>query len=163
MTIRCLKNTLRRCFDSVLGPRIDSRINHYLLYHHLIVGNPNRLSISPSAIINNALFNTVSGRIVVEGSAFFGHNVCLLTGTHDVTLFGRARQASFPDFGRDIIIRDGVWIASNATVIGPCEVGEHAVVAAGSVVLNDVPPFAIVGGVPARILKYLKDEVNDSC
>lgn len=91
----------------------------------------------------------------MEGYAFLGHNVCLLTGTHDITEFGKSRQDTMPTSGRDVVIRTGAWVASNATVVGPCVVGEHAVIAAGAVVVKDVPPFAIVGGVPAKVIGWV--------
>lgn len=54
----------------------------------------------------------------------------------------------------DIIIDDDVWIGYGATILSGVHIGQGAVVAAGAVVSHDVPPYAIVGGVPARILKY---------
>lgn len=54
----------------------------------------------------------------------------------------------------DIIVGDDVWIGYRSTILSGVMIGRGAVVAAGSVVTKDVPPYAIVGGVPARILKY---------
>jgi virginiamycin A acetyltransferase len=56
-----------------------------------------------------------------------------------------------------ILIGNDVWIGSDATVIGSVRIGDGAVVAARSVVTKDVPPYAIVGGNPARIIKYRFD------
>ena len=53
-----------------------------------------------------------------------------------------------------IIIEDDVWIGTNAIILSNVKVGKGAVVAAGSVVTKDVPPFAIIGGNPGRIIKY---------
>ena len=55
-----------------------------------------------------------------------------------------------------IIIQDNVWIGFNSIVLKGVTIGEGAVVAAGSVVTKDVPPFAVVGGNPAKIIKYTK-------
>ena len=58
-------------------------------------------------------------------------------------------------FGKgDIVIDDDSWIGYGATVMSGVRIGQGAVVAAGSVVTKDVPPYAIVGGVPARVIKY---------
>ena len=54
----------------------------------------------------------------------------------------------------DIIVEDDVWIGCRATVLSGVRIGQGSVVAAGSVVTKDVPPYAIVGGVPARVIKY---------
>jgi len=122
--------------------------------HPLIVGDDlGRLSIDPSAVINDATLNIVSGRITIGQDAFFGHGVSLLTGTHDVSKRGRERQRAVPASGHDIAIGPGAWLASGVTVIGPVSIGQDAVVAAGALVLDDVPPNTLVGGVPARQLR----------
>lgn len=54
----------------------------------------------------------------------------------------------------DIIVGDDVWIGYGATIMSGVKIGQGAVIAAGAVVTKDVPPYAIVGGVPAKIIKY---------
>lgn len=54
----------------------------------------------------------------------------------------------------DIIVEDDVWIGYRSTILSGVHIGQGAVVAAGAVVSRDVPPYAIVGGVPAKIIKY---------
>ncbi|MGU3287996.1 CatB-related O-acetyltransferase [Acinetobacter radioresistens] len=54
----------------------------------------------------------------------------------------------------DTIISDGCWIGSRAMIMQGVKLGEGAVIATGAVVTKDVPPYAVVGGVPARIIKY---------
>lgn len=58
----------------------------------------------------------------------------------------------------DIIIEDDVWIGQRCTILSGVKIGQGAVVAAGSVVSKDVPPYSIVGGVPAKVIKYRFDE-----
>lgn len=54
----------------------------------------------------------------------------------------------------DIIVDDDVWIGQGAVILSGVHIGQGAVVAAGAIVTKDVPPYAIVGGNPARIIKY---------
>lgn len=54
----------------------------------------------------------------------------------------------------DIIVDDDVWIGYGATIMSGVHIGQGAVIAAGAVVTKDVPPYAIVGGVPAKVIKY---------
>lgn len=54
----------------------------------------------------------------------------------------------------DILIDDDVWIGYGATILSGVHIHQGAVIAAGAVVTKDVPPYAVVGGVPAEIIKY---------
>lgn len=56
-----------------------------------------------------------------------------------------------------IVLHDDVWLGYGVTVLSGVEIGQGAVVAAGSVVTRDVPAYAVVGGVPARVIKYRFD------
>lgn len=53
-----------------------------------------------------------------------------------------------------IIISDDVWVGQRVTILSGVHIGQGAVVAAGAVVTKDVPPYAVVGGVPAKVIKY---------
>jgi len=136
---------------------------HELIHSQIRVwGSRDRLHLAPTAAMVNTLFNTASGQITVGDYSFAGHNVSILTGSHDVSQRGKARMESYPSEGRDIVIGNGVWIGSNATVLGPCTIGNDAVVAAGAVVIAGtvVPAGAIVAGVPARVVKTIEFDAD---
>lgn len=139
---------------------LAEKIAPFLAAHMLgiprVFGDHRRVHANSGCSLNNTLFNTMSGDIYLEEYVFFGHNVCLLTGTHDVTKIGRGRIDSCPPDGRDIIIRKGAWLASNVTVLGPCEIGENTVIAAGSLVIGDVPANCIYAGSPAKFIKKIE-------
>ena len=54
----------------------------------------------------------------------------------------------------DIIVEDDVWIGHGASILSNVHIGQGAIVAAGAVVTKDIPPYAVVGGVPAKVIKY---------
>lgn len=58
----------------------------------------------------------------------------------------------------DIIIEDDVWIGYRSTILSGVHIGQGAIIAAGAVVVKDVPAYAIVGGVPAKVIKYRFDK-----
>lgn len=65
---------------------------------------------------------------------------------------GRGNPTSF--CRGDIVIGNDVWVGANVTVMDGVTIGDGAVVAAGAVVVRDVPPYAIAGGNPARVIRY---------
>ena len=138
----------------ILRHHIERMVNDIRLNSFLRFGPEDRLTIHPTAIVQNALFNTISGKITICEYAFFGHNVSLLTGSHNLSKKGEERQCPALEIN-DICVMRGAWIASNAVVIGPCVIGENAVIAAGSIVIHDVPPGAMVAGNPATIKKMI--------
>ena len=97
-------------------------------------GDPLRLNIHPTAIINDALLNTNSGTITIGAYSFTGHGVSILTGSHYMRKKNTQRMG-FPSEGRDIVIGTGVWLASKCIVMGPCRIEDHAVVTGGAVVV----------------------------
>jgi acetyltransferase-like isoleucine patch superfamily enzyme len=151
-----VSSVLKRAVLHVVGRLVDAHIAQAGLPNYLVFGERDRLSVDPSAVLNDALINTMSGRVKLEKHAFLGHRVMLLTGTHDTTVFDAKRQLGIPSSGRDICIGRGAWVASGAIVLGPCKIGPHAVIGAGSLVNRDIPPFAIAVGSPARVIGYVK-------
>lgn len=153
---------LQRKITKVLRGMLGPMLRDLCLNSPSIRGDKRLVSIHRSARVQNALLNVGCGRITIEENAFFGYNVCLVTGHHDVNKFDEERKRAVPREGCDIVIRRGAWVATNALIIGPCEVGEHAVVAAGSVVTRDVPAYHIVGGNPARIIRRIETQETDT-
>lgn len=95
-------------------------------------------------------------QITIGDDVFFGHDVFLLTGSHDYTKFGHERQVT--RVCKPITIKEGAWIASRATILGGVTIGKHAVIMAGAVVHDNIPDYAVAGGVPARVIKYIPHE-----
>lgn len=67
-------------------------------------------------------------------------------------------EFAYTENGYGVEIGNDVWICENVFINGGSKIGDGAVILAGAVVTKDIPPYAIVGGVPARILKYRYDE-----
>ena len=68
-----------------------------------------------------------------------------------------------PSFYKITIIGNDVWIGRNAVIIAGCDVGNGAIIGANSVVTKDVPDYAIVAGVPARIIRFRYTENKLPC
>lgn len=146
----------------LLQSQLESQVHDILNTNIRVWGDRDRLHIAPTAATVNTLFNTTSGHITIGDYSFTGHNVSILTGSHNIQKQNLARMTDYPQEGHDIVIGQGVWIGSNATVLGPCNIGDHAVIAAGAVVLAGtvIPEGAIAAGIPAKVLRRIEFEVN---
>ena len=56
-----------------------------------------------------------------------------------------------------VIIGDNVWIGDKATILGGVTIGESVIIAANSVVTKDVPPYSVVAGIPAKVIKKMNN------
>lgn len=113
------------------------------------------VSVGENVSLANCILNSRSGTITIGDNCVFGHNCMLLTGVHDVTVFDQFRP-TVTDAERNIRIGENVWIASGVIIIGPVEIGDNAVIGAGSVVTKEIPARAFAAGVPAKILKSIE-------
>jgi acetyltransferase-like isoleucine patch superfamily enzyme len=95
---------------------------------------------------------TGGGTINIGDEVFISQFVSLIASGHGIAADTPMRLQAIPE-KRDITIRQGVWIGAGATVLPGVTVGEGAVIGAGAVVTKDVPANAIVGGVPARVMR----------
>ena len=116
-----------------------------------------QISIGDGTIINRGckLFGSRYGdNVNVEIGKYckIAPYVCLFAAGHD------PKYLQLPNNGASILVGDYVWIGGGAKVLQGVTIGEGAVIGAGSVVTKDVPPYTIVGGVPAKLIK--KREVN---
>jgi len=73
-------------------------------------------------------------------------------------MFDYTESDKLPEDDQPIVISDDVWIGAGAIILSGVNIGRGAIVAAGSVVNKNVPPYAIVGGIPAKVIKYRWDE-----
>ncbi len=103
------------------------------------------IDIHPAASIGSGLMIDHGTGVVIGETVVLGNDISML---HSVTLGGSGRGGG----RRHPHVADGVLIASGAKLLGPIAVGRGAKIAAGSVVLNDVPDFSTVAGVPAHIV-----------
>lgn len=99
------------------------------------------------------------GSITIDDYVFFGHGVKLLARGHDYNLFMAERQGNIIE--KPIHIKEGAWIGSGSIILGGVVVGKNSVVGAGSIVVRDVPDYAIVAGNPARVIKEIKKDIEN--
>ena len=125
---------------------------HNVFCRHVEIRSPYRVSVGDYSVINkHVLLDGRGGQLTIGANVDIAQEVNIWTEQHDYD------DPMYGNKGGNVIIDDYVWIASRATILPGVHIGRGAVVASGAVVTKDVPPLAIVGGVPAKILKYRKD------
>jgi|Laugrespbdmm15sd_2_1035082.scaffolds.fasta_scaffold02595_4 acetyltransferase-like isoleucine patch superfamily enzyme len=135
----------------LLTPLISQR----LLRTPSFWGSTKRLRCGASVELVNTFFNLSSGTVVIGDHTFFGNHVSVLTGTHDITQKDQIRK-QHPKEGGDIVIGKGVWISSHSVIMGPCTIGDYAVIGAGSVLLPGVYEGGyLYAGSPAKSKKRI--------
>ena len=102
-------------------------------------------------------FNGISivglGEVKIGNYFHSGTNVKIMLGSHDYDN-GEAIPYGCKYVSKQVTIDDFVWLGSDVIISGNVHIGEGAIVAIGAVVVKDVPPYAIVGGNPAKVIKY---------
>lgn len=141
---------LREIMSRLIGKKVDDT---FRLFPPFYTDFGKNITIGKDVFINSGCHFQDQGGIEIGDGALIGHNVVLATINHD-TIPGNGRKNHYAP----IKLGKNVWIGSNATILPGVTVGDWAVIAAGAVVTNDVPPYTIVGGVPAKIIKRVKEK-----
>lgn len=126
-----------------------SPLNSVFSYAKISIGND--VYIGP-----NACFSTVCA-ITIGNKVTFGPGVTIMTGNHnfrDVGVYIFDNHVKRKDDDLPVLIEDDVWIGCHAIILKGVTIGRGAIVGAGAVVTKSVPPYAIVGGNPARVIRY---------
>lgn len=137
-----------------LGCKISEET--YIDRHCYIMG-VNRLEVGKNTHINRLCTLDARGLLYIGDSVSVSHGVMLMSGGHDCN--SETFEAKF----LPITIEDYVWVGCGAIILQGVTVGKGAVVAAGAVVTKDVPSYAIVGGVPAKVIGVRSKKLNYKC
>ena len=124
-------------------------------YENIFCGDHVSLGRRPTLIATRS-------KIIIGNHVLFSSEVEIRAGNHRTDIVDRfidsiTEAEKRPEDDRDVVIGDDVWIGVRAIILNGVTIGRGAVVAAGAVVTKDVPPYAIVGGVPARLIRYRWD------
>ncbi|MFV0400019.1 MAG: DapH/DapD/GlmU-related protein [Oscillospiraceae bacterium] len=140
---------IRELMSRITGREIDGTFALFPPFHTDCGKN---IRIGKRVFINAGCCFQDQGGITIGDDTLIGHNVVLATLNHSLVPAKRKDMHPAP-----IVIGKNVWIGANATVLAGVRIGDNAVVAAGAVVTRDVPANAVVGGVPAKVLKVIDE------
>ncbi len=109
------------------------------------------ISVGENVFINEDFSTTAAGGITIEDGVLIAPRVTVITANHDPEDLQTL-------ICKPVVIRRGAWICTRAILCPGVTVGEGAIVAAGAVVTHDVAPHTVVGGNPAKFIKYTTEK-----
>ncbi len=98
----------------------------------------------------------VRGPLEIGDNVMMGRWVNIMTNSHDTSRTDIPMNQQGHKTPRKVTIGSDVWIGNRVTILPGVTIGDGAILGAGAVITKDVPGFAVMGGVPARVIKYRK-------
>jgi acetyltransferase-like isoleucine patch superfamily enzyme len=142
---------VRALFSELVGGKVD---DSFVLIPPFYATGGLDTRVGRNVFVNqNCTFYDLGGLDIAD-DVMIGPNVSLITSGHPVAPSQRRAGVT----AAPIVIERNVWIGAGATIIGGVTVGENSVVAAGSVVTEDVPRDTLVGGNPAKPIRSIAEE-----
>lgn len=148
------KGMMKECGRNVrLGDNVEITWNNCIIGNDVYVGK-------------GSLFMCANAPLTIGDHVMFGPNVTIVTGDHRTDIIGK--------YMSEVTVKDKLsendlpvhlvgdnWIGTNSTILKGVTIGRGAIIAAGALVTKDVPPYSIVGGVPAKLIgmRFNEEEI----
>ena len=149
------REAIRRAWIELTGTGVDEAFH---LIPPLYSDHGLNIRVGRNVFINQACMLNDIGGIEIGDDVMIGPRVSLLTAGHPLDPARRRRQI----VAAPITVERNAWLGAGATILQGITVGSDAVVAAGAIVTRDVPPRTLVAGVPARVLREIGADGDDS-
>lgn len=129
-----------------------------------IYSNPSNIFIEDHVSIGaNAVLYATNAKIIIKRYFVSGNGMKIATGQHErrvgryLASISETEKNHNIGLDKDVIINEDVWCGFNVSIMAGVEIGRGCTIAAGSVVTKSTPPYSIIGGVPARFIKFYWD------
>ena len=118
------------------------------------------ITIGDGCVLGESIHITACGNIAIGNRVLTGRYVFISDNSHGDTTM---KDLSIPPTLRplrikgDVCIGDDVWLGERTTILSGVNIGKNVIIAANSVVTHDIPPFCVAAGVPAKVIKQMKN------
>lgn len=147
-----LFNAIKAAFLRALGAKIGKRP---IFYPGVWIAPAHKLEVGDDVDLALDVIIVTSGTVKIGSRVLIGYRTQINSSNHTIPL-KPGRIFGSPHDDRPVVIADDVWIGGNCMIMAGVTIGEGAVVAGGAIVTRNVEPYTIVGGCPARLIKYRK-------
>ncbi|MDH5216059.1 MAG: acyltransferase [Gammaproteobacteria bacterium] len=147
---------LKRILFRKVGKNVVFNPDDHFSYETITIGN--YVYIGPGAF-----FSASRSGISIGNKVMFGPNVTIMGGDHNTSVIGEYMydiKTKKAENDLPVIIEEDVWIGANATILKGVTIGRGSIIAAGAIVVNSVPEYSVVAGVPAKIIKKRFEEAE---
>ena len=137
----------------ILRPAFGRHGRRFIFDPNAFYSYPNVEVGDDVCIGTGAVFLASESKIIVGNKVMFGPNVTVVGGRHNTSVVGKYMydvHEKRPNDDLDVIFDDDVWVGSCTVILMGVRVGRGSIVAAGTLVNKNVPPYTVVGGIPAK-------------
>jgi len=166
-----LKHRLKLKFDKLFHIDTSDEYgykakNAYISDDAIIFNKKNLFLFENTSIPDGAIILNPRSKFIMKRGSFSSFNLCVCPGNHmpivgkwkhEVTDAIKDSLDTEKRFDKDIIVEEDVWIGINVTLLNGAHIGRGCIIGAGCVVSGEWPPYAIIGGNPARVIRFLFD------
>lgn len=135
--------------------------NNAKLIPPLNIVNPRNVFLYENTKIEDATISASIGKFILKKYSAAAEGLSVHTGNHMMVIGKFYRTVTNEDklnsgevYDKDVIVEEDVWIGCNVTLLSGAHIGRGSIIAAGAVVNKSTPPYAVIGGVPAKFIKF---------
>lgn len=163
--LRSLKSRIYSIFQRYKFVFVPPQGSHIDTTNIVVAGWKNLILDEYVTIGPRALIYCTSSKVIFKKKVVVGPGLTIIAGDHnfsEVGVFICDQHHKRPENDQDVIIESDVWIGANVTILKGVTIGRGSVVAAGAVVTRSCPPYSIIGGVPAKVIKrrFTNEEIK---
>lgn len=159
-------------YDKILACFFKGAMRHCGRHVHLRPSSSDfkglwNLSIGDfTSVPKGSVFYCTEAPLTIGKKVIFGPHPTIITGDHRIDVIGKYivdSNEKLPDNDNPVVIGDDVWTGANVTILKGVTIGRGSVIAAGAVVTKSCPPYSIIGGVPAKVLRmrFTPDDIKE--
>lgn len=151
-----IENKIKSYYYLMLNDRLRVKFKkigkNVMILQPTHISHPHKISIGNNVYLGPDCFISAEGGLTIGSNCSLSGGLLIYTWNHDygkdVIPFGKEKVH------KPVVIKDNVWIGSRVSIVPGVTIGEGAIIGLGSVVTKDVPDLAIVGGNPAKVIKF---------